>query len=819
MEVAQAAILDFPTGDERFRRVPPILLGSLVEEPKVKTVPNHLAESKTYAKLGRNGVVEASPGILHFGGYEIRKRYQQILKLINISKDAKNVHIIPPQTKHFAITYNKTHKLLPGLAFPVNVSFVPDEWRYYYDCVRIHCEGDETLLVPLHGYPVTNQLHFPSHIDLADVALGESKQHVIALRCSCPIEFEYRITCAQAQQAFSVSPTTGIIPANGLTEVTVTFTPQDYGTAQMQMELLVSEFNAKPHTCVFTGTCTPRVAGIKENVGGTSVISRIRRQIPEKAALNISRKKRLLRTLQQNASRVIEYQNLRFPRNLSNPYSVASVLNQQPGKLNAKDVREGLADPLHAGRTRQAKETLFEQMVQRNVSEEEANQLRWQVHLGSDPISPKLRQKIIKDRRRAEEAYGVKVGRLGLECKLEPRGVSAHRVLRSVEQRPAFQPQFDLYVNSLWADRHRALKRFQQAARKVVLHRRINRRLILLKNLVQRMKAEKDGKNSLENIEEDAQDLVSAERVSGSEFPHSAARWDGSSQVGVTRVPPKPADVPLKQELPFYDLKVPQRYEMMGYEAVSAHEAGSSYKPPALARALRTGAEEELTLAAVAPVAQVLSDAPQSELTENRPKKEGEQPRSLTLAPPRRLLDPPDYPPIHVFNPAPGLLALKRPLSYSEVDTEDHFCPLPKYPTQRRSLGGEEVIRGLMTWRKFPAITVPAASAVGGPGRPRWCDPFNLDLLPVDAPPALSGILEKDKEHIVMKEDEDVRLTPDMLRAEFPQIPTAPGDPNMDSDDPENAVQTPPSGRLQDKISRCLRQLAMLARNTDLIMD
>jgi hypothetical protein len=38
--------------------------------------------------------------------------------------------------------------------------------------------------------------------------------------------------------------------------------------------------------------------------------------------------------------RFIEYGGVRFPRNLETPYAVAQVLNQEPGKLRAKDLRE-----------------------------------------------------------------------------------------------------------------------------------------------------------------------------------------------------------------------------------------------------------------------------------------------------------------------------------------------------------------------------------------------------------------------------------------------------------------------------------------------
>ena len=107
-------------------------------------------------------------------------------KLINVSSEVMNIHIIPTQTKHFQTSYTKKvllkkkkkkshyklltwikycessyllvesvlflktqpcaiclslkYRLIPGLAYALKVRFCPDEWRYFYDCIRVHCK-------------------------------------------------------------------------------------------------------------------------------------------------------------------------------------------------------------------------------------------------------------------------------------------------------------------------------------------------------------------------------------------------------------------------------------------------------------------------------------------------------------------------------------------------------------------------------------------------------------------------------------------------------------------------------------------------------
>ncbi|XP_068165730.1 cilia- and flagella-associated protein 221 [Antennarius striatus] len=788
MEVALSAP---PPLSEPLRRGAPLPLIQLVEESRNRAdAPNRLLESKIYAKLKSNSLIEAEPSELHFTGFQLGKNYTKILKLINVSSEVMNIHIIPTQTRHFQTSYTKKYRLIPGLAYTLKVGFRPDEWRYFYDCIRVHCKGDENLFIPVHAYPVIDDLRIPPLIDLSAVPLGQSVHHAIPLRCSCPVDFEFQVHIIQPHEAFSIHPLTGVIPANGDVQVIVTFTPLQYETSQVTFQLSVSQFNSKPYLCTVTGSSAPHLA---LRALGRDAASAEYKRPPLPPANRVPRSKTKYRTTKEAEKlKTARYQTSVQPGpNICTHAGVAKILMSDTNKLRSRDLKDsvsrgGAADPPN----RKMKEALFKKRVQQNVKEEQNNRIRWQVRRGQDPMSDRSRRRVAEEREMALHEYKVKKGEVKNEEKFVagPPKLSSERLLRDAGEACEGTPSFQIYSSFNWELKKRALKLFQQAARKVVIRCRMNRRLARLKT----PHSEKHQPSSDRAGEEMTDDLkISPDRVSPFTFPVFSDEDNPLVLGNFTPLPVDPIEVTVTTDVPLFKLQVPQQYKLKGYKPVSTWEAFSSYIPTTLARPLRTGSPDE-PVSEEKIVLPLLREEPQtSEDHQGRGAKAKEAP-SLTFAAPAALHLPIPANPLRIFNPAPGLQAYKPTPKYLESDPEFHLCPLPRYTipegsgntthTQKRFQSRKEVIPGLMTWKNFDLMASISLNNHPTPTRDSIIlrsNNYSTDLLPLAAPSPLDAPSDdaaslKDEPC----ESSGVQLTPAMIRAQFlcGEAPVSPND-------------------------------------------
>ncbi|XDV14664.1 hypothetical protein PO909_014880 [Leuciscus waleckii] len=810
MEVVHSASETFSKSVKKKNLLP---LSQLLEDTrKSGNVPHHLLETRVFGKLKSNSIVQAEPSELHFSGFEVGKDYRKILKLVNVSSDVLSVHILPPQTRHFQIKYTKKCRLVPGLAYTVTVLFRPDEWRYFSDNIRIHGMGEENLLVPVHAYPVINDLHIPSHIILPPVPLGQSASHVVPLGCSCPIDFEFQVHCLQPHKAFTVRPLSGIIPANGKTTLKVTFTPLRYGTADITLQLIIAQFNSKPVIWTVTGSSSPYLLLSKPDGNGDDddhFVEERKTADVKSLAVTSYHKLKISPSLEKGSKKKSkpDPQLQVSTTDVTTHAGLVKMLLQSQDKIRYKDLREAMSYTKVADQTREMKEAAFLKKVQQK--EEKANHIHWQVDLGDDPCSTKQKLKILKEQDEAVAAFKLKYSGESVASLRSSTRLFSRRILRDAGQFPECTADFIRYGTGQLEVRQRALRLFQQAARKVVLQCRMNKRLVSLRELVRKTRSLQGDKES-DGDEKPHFFKLTPEKLLPITF-NTFIPEDQPDELAVNalgQIPVRMPEADMKLRTPLFDLKVPQRYRLMGYQPLSVYDAAATFVPPDLCRTLRTGAQDELLPVVTCPSVE-LSDDEEDKNPEDDDGSRQDLGPTLSFSAPEALLRLPNAHPLRIFNPAPRVYAFKPAPLYLECDLDFHLCPLPRYTvpkgnvvgvhapqTQKKFLDRKDIIKGIMMWKKFPCMALSTLfniSTLRSDCAPRMRDPFSVVLLPVEAPPALQGLPDSIRDEIQAggSESSDLCLTPEMIEAEFGLSARSSATSVKEDQDEGNGLRTP----------------------------
>ncbi|KAF5902307.1 cilia- and flagella-associated protein, partial [Clarias magur] len=783
-------------------------LGQLQEETRRPTkVPHQLLETRSFAKVKSNNVVEAEPSELHFSGFEVGKDYKKVVRLINISSEVIHIHIFPTQTKYFQTEYTQKSRLVPGLALTLTVHFRPDEWRYFFDSVRIHCKGEETLQIPIHAYPVIDDLNIPPYINLFPVPLGKRSTCVIPLSCSCPVDFEFQVYCLKSHEAFTISPLSGIIPAKGKTNLSVTFTPQQYGTAEITLQLVISQFNSKPFICTLTASCSPNLI-INQQREKEKNAETVKNTQTEGVVYLVDPKLKVKVTPPRMEKHTKKIKSDAYTQSsdvdISSHSGLAKMLIQHQDKMSYKDLRQAMSHTKTAYQTREMKEAAFEIQVQGNAQKDRANHLQWQVQLGDDFFSAEQKLKILKKQEVAASEYMMKNDIGGRDINIaQTTKLSSHRVVRCSGQCPDSTPVFNIYGSGQLEVRRRVLRLFQQIVRKVILQIRMDKRLRLLREKCSTAKLQvREGKNNDDMscscahgqrtqilfLRKSRDALGDSEekkklhllRLTSPIFPSPnpleelASKMIGKVHVGLI-------EEDLTWTVPYFNLKVPQQFKLMGYQQVTVYDSKAFCTQNKQYRQLRTGAQNELLPMMMLPDLNTCKE----EEPQEEERAEPDLNPVLCFKTPHNVLHPKNAHPLRIFNPAPGLCAFKPTPLYLESDPAFHLCPLTRHvicsdhvveehnnSTPKKFLDREDIIKGTMLWKEFSCLelnTVSFVPAQTSSQSPRMSDPFSDLLLPLEAPPSMKDLPENIREEISIGEAEGigVSLNPDMVQAKF----------------------------------------------------
>lgn len=120
-----------------------------------------------------------------------------------------------------------------------------------------------------------NEVVFPTRIDFGICPLSETATRRVTFECKVPIQFEYELEIVEYHPDFTISPTSGIVPANGTTSVTIDFTPVKLTVARMTVLVKISQFGFKPFKCEIVGSAA---AGMTREAAMAALYKEVRTQ-------------------------------------------------------------------------------------------------------------------------------------------------------------------------------------------------------------------------------------------------------------------------------------------------------------------------------------------------------------------------------------------------------------------------------------------------------------------------------------------------------------------------------------------------------------
>ncbi|GAB1605904.1 cilia- and flagella-associated protein 221-like [Argonauta hians] len=741
----------------------------LVQSPvERQPVPNYLADTTIFAKSGlESKTLVVTPVALNFEIFALEKRCTNYINMMNITNNSISVHILQPQTKYYRVHYEKLGRLGPGGELSCQVEFVPTEWRYYYDCIRIHCPEEENVIVPLHAYPAMRMEGFPDQYLFPHTAVGQKQETTFTLCTDIPVEFEFVIEYVQFNKAFTVSPMEGQIQKSYPVVVTVTFAPFRFETSTIKLKLWTSQFNFKPRYCTMFGSSVPGIEMEK-------VVKEFYKQNPTvqdtQPAFQHARMKIVKKKPKEQNIFELQYKGYQFPAQLNCVSAVNKVLNQKANMLGTIGLKHGQwKKQLSERETKQIKILAFEDTAQLLTLEERQNQLKWQTKLGEDLMDPNL--KAMEKERWDQICTNYFKSQVNYSNDKNPQSAKClfRRTTRQYDQLPDQKPNFNPLKNDPWPIKYDAKRLFMQAVHTIIIKNRFTRRLCKFKELIAEWQAQKEDypfeyldmyekrQKLLTEIDKNYKPTLAdlPSRLCCHSFKHQLSVEHRVKDLNTfPRTSLTDTEFLHRKVFLYENLLVPQHYKLQDYEAFDNHDADFcflNHDPYSYSPILQAN----LTLPKSTP-----GKAQQPEIALYCTRKNPSSTKCGLDSDDEFRLKMPDYMLHHVkssmeklFNPIACLLTFQEQLLYSELHPDSHLSPLPRprmpksTQSRKKSVKGDEIIEASMGW-KF--LCSPALWSI-----------FNKVTLPENAPlmftqnmlPASPAILHHFPKDIVADEE------------------------------------------------------------------
>lgn len=450
--------------------------------PKSDTI-NPLVKKYSYKNVGGNGVITVDPEVLNFAGfYELNKTYTLRAKIINSSNVPQRVNILPPMTPFFKVKYSKKGMIPTNSAEEIYVQFNPTDYKYYYDCIRIHGAG---IILPIHAYPIINRSKdrlLPKLVNMQDCTVsGGSSKKTLYIECDTPVTFEYIIEWVEQHSDIHVTPLTGEIKAMDKTPIEIVYRPSTNTTAQATFKMTTTEFNSQPCIVRIVGSATAGSIDVSSKIQNPYYIEdpQSYQDIDEESEHRLDVTKTKSKTLLRNKPQQYSKRPGSGVKLKKIDQSQLSTTRKGVETDRQSEDRQALVETQPTIKTKLTPDEQEFITKYRQLEElDKVKEIKFFECLGDPPITDEE----IDEHRKKRKDIIDKINKMRFDNTRYTTETDTDRVVVDTDLPMELNPQLDLYQNNHFELRKRCLDLMLKYVNQMVIRQRAGKRLMQIKN-------------------------------------------------------------------------------------------------------------------------------------------------------------------------------------------------------------------------------------------------------------------------------------------------------------------------------------------------